>query len=189
MDIEDDIRRALAVLNQGGTLLYPTDTVWGVGCDATNYQAVDKIYRLKQRIESKSLIILLSSFESLATYVRKIPDITYDLLRSIENPVTVIYSNARNLAPNVIAGDGTIGIRIVKERFCYELINRFGKPIVSTSANISGEPAPSTYSQVSEEVRTGVDYCVNYRQNVFTQSKPSTIIRLFENGEYKMIRY
>jgi len=189
MDIEDDIRNALSVLNQGGIILYPTDTVWGIGCDATNYQAVDKIYRLKHRIESKSLIILLSSFENLATYVRNIPDITYDLLRSIENPVTVIYSNAWNLAPNVIAGDGTIGIRIIKERFCNELIKRFGRPIVSTSANISGEPTPSTFSQVSEDIRKGVDYCVNFRQNVFTQSKPSTIIRLFENGEYKMIRY
>jgi L-threonylcarbamoyladenylate synthase len=189
MDYNDDIRNSLEVLRDGGTFLYPTDTVWGLGCDATNYQAVDKIYRIKRRYESKSLIILLHDFDSLSIYIKKIPAITFDLLDSIDSPVTVIYSNARNLPPNIIAKDGTIGIRIVKEKFCSELIRQFGRPIVSTSANISGEPTPAIFNQVSEEIRKSVDYVVNYRQSVYTQAKTSTIIRLYENGEYHMIRY
>jgi L-threonylcarbamoyladenylate synthase len=189
MDITDDIRNSLAVLRNGGTLLYPTDTVWGVGCDATNYLAVDKIFSLKRRFESKSLIILLDSFESLSIYVKNIPEITFDLLDSIDSPVTIIYSNARNLPPNVIAKDGTIGIRIVKEPFCSELIRQFGRPIVSSSANISGEPTPSLFSHISEDIIKGVDYVVNYKQGLYSHAKPSTIIRLYENGHYNMIRY
>jgi len=188
MDINDDIRKSLEVLQSGGTLLYPTDTVWGIGCDATNYQAVDKIYKIKRRFGSKSLIVLLDSFDSLSAYVKKVPEITFDLLDSIDNPVTIIYSNARNLAPNVIAKDGTIGIRIVKDHFCAELIRQFGRPIVSTSANISGEPTPSVFNQISEEVKNEVDYVVNYRQEIYTLAKPSTIIRLYESGHYTMIR-
>lgn len=188
MDYHSDIQRSVEVLQKGGTLLYPTDTVWGIGCDATNYQAVEKIYKIKRRVESKSLIVLLQNFESLSTYVRIIPDITFDLLDSIDSPVTVIYSHARNLAPNVIAKDGTIGIRIVKEQFCNELISRFGRPIVSTSANVSGEPTPAVFSHISDEIRDQVDYVVNYKQNIFTLSKPSTIIRLHENGNYNIIR-
>lgn len=189
MDYYDDIQQSVAVLRNGGTLLYPTDTVWGLGCDATNYQAVDKIYKIKRRVESKSLIVLLENFEHLSTYIRKIPDITFDLLDSIDSPVTVIYSNARNLAPNVIAKDGTIGIRIVKEQFCATLISKFGRPIVSTSANISGEPTPAVFSHISDEIKEQVDYVVKYKQNIFTLSKPSTIIRLHENGNYNIIRY
>ncbi|MBK7214998.1 MAG: threonylcarbamoyl-AMP synthase [Bacteroidales bacterium] len=188
MDFEDDIRNALTVLHKGGTLLYPTDTVWGLGCDATNYMAVNKVYGLKRRVESKSLIILLESFESLSNYVKRIPDITYDLLDSIDSPVTIIYSNAWNLPENVIAKDGTIGIRIVKEKFCQDLIRAFGRPIVSTSANISGEHTPSVFNQISEEIKNDVDYVVKYKQDVFTPSRPSTIIRLFESGHYTMIR-
>lgn len=188
MDINDDILKSLNTLHTGGTLLYPTDTVWGLGCDATNYQAVDKILRIKRRSDSKSLIILLDSFESLTSYVKKVPDITFDLLESIDNPVTVIYSNARNLAPNVIAGDGTIGIRIVKEIFCTSLIRQFGRPIVSTSANMSGEPTPAVFSQISDDIKQSVDYIVNYRQDLYSHSKPSTIIRLYENGHYNIIR-
>ena len=176
MDLRDDIKKSLEVLNSGGILLYPTDTVWGLGCDATNYQAVDKIYKIKRRIESKSLIILIDAIESLASYVRKVPEITSDLLKSIDNPVTIIYSNARNLAPNVVAGDGTIGIRIVEDVFCTELIRQFGRPIVSTSANISGEETPSLFSHISQEVKDEVDYIVKYRQDMFTRARPSTAI-------------
>jgi L-threonylcarbamoyladenylate synthase len=188
MDFNEDIRKSLEALHAGGTLLYPTDTVWGIGCDATNYQAVDKIHHIKRRYGTKSLIVLLDSFESLASYVKNVPEITFDLLESIDNPVTVIYSNARNLAPNVIAKDGTIGIRIVKERFCAALIRQFGRPIVSTSANISGEHTPAMFSQISEEVKAGVDYVVQYRQEMYMQTKPSTIIRLYESGHYTIIR-
>ena len=188
MDINEDIHKSLEILHAGGTLLYPTDTIWGIGCDATNYLAVDKIYNIKRRLGTKSLIVLIESFESLANYIKQVPEITFDLLQRIDNPVTVIYSNARNLAPNVIAKDGTIGIRIVKDTFCTALIRQFGRPIVSTSANISGEPSPSMFNQILDEVKDKVDYVVSYKQDIYTQAKPSTIIRLYENGQYTMIR-
>ncbi len=185
---ENDISNALCVLEEGGVILNPTDTVWGLGCDATNTKAVEKIFRIKSRTETKSLIILLDNLSELPEYIEKVPDITADLLASISNPVTIIYSNARRLAPNVIAPDGTIGIRIVKDDFCAELIRRFGKPIVSTSANISGFDAPVTFSQVSDDIKKVVDYIVLYKQDYFNRSKPSTIIRLTENGIYTIIR-
>ena len=186
--MEDDIVNAIRVLQQGGTILYPTDTIWGLGCDATNVKAVEKIYRIKSRTEAKSLIILLDNIDKLSTYIEKVPDITADLLASITNPVTIIYSNARKLAENVIASDGTIAIRIVKDDFCDELIRRFGKPIVSTSANISGFEPPAIFSQVVEEIKKSVDYIVSYKQDTFTRSKPSTIIRLRDDGMYTIIR-
>lgn len=188
MDFENDIEKSLKVLEEGGTLLYPTDTIWGVGCDATNTKAVEKIYHIKSRAEAKSLIILIDHIDKLPTYIAKVPDITSDLLESITNPVTIIYSNARKLAPNVIAADGTIAIRIVKDDFCAELIRRFGKPIVSTSANISGFEAPVVFSQVANEIKNSVDYIVAYKQDYFTRSKPSTIIRLRDDGMYTIIR-
>lgn len=185
---EQDINNALKMLEQGGVILNPTDTVWGLGCDATNTNAVEKIFRIKSRIEAKSLIVLLDHFDKLSLYIEKVPDITADLLNSISNPVTIVYSNARRLASNVIAADGTIGIRIVKDDFCSELIRQFGKPIVSTSANISGYDAPATFGQISDEIKNSVDYIVSYKQNYFNRSKPSTIIRLPENGIYTIIR-
>ena len=188
MEFDDDIEKSLKVLKEGGTILYPTDTIWGIGCDATNRQAVQKVYRIKGRSEAKSLIILLDHFDQLNAYVEKVPDITADLLASITNPVTIIYSNARRLAPNVVAPDGTIAIRIVKDDFCSELIRRFGKPIVSTSANLSGFDAPAVFSQVVDEIKTSVDFVVTYKQDYFTRAKPSTIIRLREDGMYTIIR-
>lgn len=188
MNFNDDIEKSLKILESGGTILYPTDTIWGIGCDATNTIAVEKIYRIKSRTEAKSLIVLLDDLEKLAKYVEKVPDITGDLLASITNPVTIIYSNAQKLAPNVIASDGTIGIRIVKDAFCAELIRRFGKPIVSSSANISGFDAPVVFSQISKEIKNSVDYIVNYKQDYYTRSKPSTIIRLRDDGLYTIIR-
>lgn len=187
-DYHKDLLKALDVLRSGGSILYPTDTIWGLGCDATNTKAVENIYRIKQRVESKSLIVLVSSFEQIRNYVDKVPDVAWDLLKCIENPVTVIYSNAKNLAPNVIAEDGSIGIRIVKEEFCAELIRKLSKPIVSTSANISGEASPVTFSHISKDLINHVDYVVKYKQQVFQQSKPSTIIRLLETGEYIILR-
>jgi len=188
MDFENDIEKSLKVLDEGGILLYPTDTIWGLGCDATNTKAVEKIYHIKSRAEAKSLIILIDHIDKLATYIEKVPDITSDLLESITNPVTIIYSNARKLAPNVIASDGTIAIRIVKDEFCAELIRRFGKPIVSTSANISGFEAPVVFSQIANEIKNSVDFIVAYKQDYFTRSKPSTIIRLRDDGMYTIIR-
>jgi L-threonylcarbamoyladenylate synthase len=188
MNFEDDIQKSLKILESGGTLLYPTDTIWGLGCDATSRSAVEKIYKIKRRSEAKSMIILIDSIEKLSTYIEKVPDITEDLLASISNPVTIIYSNARKLASNLIAGDGTIAIRIVKDDFCIDLIRRFGKPVVSTSANISGSDAPIVYSQVADEIRESVDFIVTHKQEYFTRSKPSTIIRLNDDGIYTIIR-
>ncbi len=188
MDFENDIVKSLEILAQGGTILYPTDTIWGIGCDATNTRAVEKIYRIKSRVETKSLIILIDHIDKLPIYIEKVPDITEDLLASITNPVTIIYSDARKLAANVIASDGTIAIRIVKDEFCSELIRRFGKPIVSTSANISGFNTPVIFSQIATEVKQSVDYIVLYKQEYFTRSKPSTIIRLRDDGMYSIIR-
>jgi len=188
MDLENDIQKSLKVLEEGGTLLYPTDTIWGIGCDATNTKAVEKIFTIKSRAEAKSLIILIDHIDKLSTYIEKVPDITADLLASISNPVTIIYSNARKLAANVIASDGTVAIRVVKDDFCTELIRRFGKPIVSTSANISGFEAPVVFSQIVDEIKNSVDYVVVYKQDYFTRVKPSTIIRLRDDGMYTIIR-
>lgn len=186
--LESEISRTLRVLKDGGVILYPTDTIWGIGCDALNARAVDKVYKIKNRKESKSLIILVDGFDMLSTYVGKVPDITADLIGSIENPVTVIYDNARNLPKNVGAADGTIAIRIVRDEFCSRLIHQFGHPIVSTSANVSGEESPMVFSRISEKVKNSVDYCVELYHDLFNQAKASTIIRLYEHGGYKIIR-
>jgi L-threonylcarbamoyladenylate synthase len=188
MDYGEDIEKTLQTLEAGGTILYPTDTVWGLGCDATNTKAVEKIFLIKGRTEAKSLIILIDHIDKLSTYIEKVPEITADLLASLTNPVTIIYSNARKLAPKVIASDGTIGIRIVKDDFCAELIRRFGKPIVSTSANISGYDSPAVFSQIATQIKSNVDYIVAYKQDYYTRSKPSTIIRLSDDGMYTIIR-
>jgi L-threonylcarbamoyladenylate synthase len=185
---EDDILSALETLKNSGTILYPTDTVWGLGCDATDFKAVQKIFSIKRRAESKSLIVLVSSFEMIRDYVENIPDIAFDLIQQISKPTTIIYSGAKNLASNVVATDGSIGIRIVKEPFCEELIRQFGKAIVSTSANISDSATPALFQQIPEEIISETDYVVKYKQDVFERAKPSTIIRLYESGEYKIIR-
>lgn len=185
---EEEIRQSLAVLKNGGTILYPTDTVWGIGCDATNPKAVEKVYAIKQRAESKSLIILLDSFDKINYYVEKVPDVAFDLVSNMETPLTIIYSGAKNMAPNVIASDGTIAIRVVNEEFCRQLILRFGKPIVSSSANIAAEATPLMFSNINPEIISNVDYVVNLKHDIFNRAKPSTIIRLLENGEFTIIR-
>lgn len=187
-NFNQEVQRALEVLRAGGTILYPTDTIWGIGCDATNSRAVEKVYKLKQRVESKSLIVLLDDMDKLPVYVEKVPEITFDLLNCIDTPLTIIYSNARNLAKNVMAADKTIAIRIVREHFCKELIRSFKKPIVSTSANVSNDPTALMFSNISKEISDKVDYIVNLYQNRLNQTKPSTIIRLFDSGEYEVIR-
>jgi L-threonylcarbamoyladenylate synthase len=185
---KSEIARTVKVLKEGGVILYPTDTIWGIGCDALNSKAVDKVYKIKNRKETKSLIILVNSFEMLQKYVDKVPDITMDLIESIDKPVTVIYDNARNLSKNVGASDGTVAIRIVKDDFCNQLISEFGRPIVSTSANVSGEESPMVFSKISDAVKKQVDYCVQLYHDLFNQAKASTIIRLFETGAYTIIR-
>ena len=185
---EQELWRTVEILRSGGSILYPTDTIWGLGCDATNYEAVENIYRFKHRLESKSLIVLLDDESKLPDYVETVPAISFDLINSLDKPTTIIYSKAKNLASNVIASDGTIAIRITKDPFCRDLIKLFGKPIVSTSANISGDPSPVIYRDVPEELLNSVDYIVNLHHERMNSPKPSTIIRLFENGEFTIIR-
>lgn len=185
---EQELAKALETLKSGGTLLYPTDTIWGLGCDATNPKAVEKIFKLKNREESKSLIVLLDNEANLHNYVDTLPEITFDLLKNLDKPTTIIYSNARNLAWNVVASDGTVGIRVTRDPFCRDLVKRFGKPIVSTSANISGDPSPIVFREISKQLITQVDHTVNLYHDQINSSKPSTIIRLFENGEFIIIR-
>jgi L-threonylcarbamoyladenylate synthase len=186
--MEEELNRCLQVLRNGGTILYPTDTVWGIGCDATNRRAVDKIYRLKKRLESKSLIILLDEAEKIKRYVKVVPDIAWDLLEIVGSPLTIIYPGAMNLAKNVIAEDNSIAIRIIRNEFCKRLIHEFDKPIVSSSANISGEPTPMVFKNISTDISNNVDYVVNLYQDQFHELKPSRIIKLNVNGEFHVIR-
>ncbi|HNY06659.1 MAG TPA: L-threonylcarbamoyladenylate synthase [Bacteroidales bacterium] len=186
--IEIEVENALKVLKAGGTILYPTDTIWGIGCDATNARAVENIYKIKQRAESKSLIILVDSFEKIGQYVAKVPDITFDLVSGVEEPLTIVFANAKNLAKNVIAPDKSIAIRIVKNTFCQKLIQQFEKPIVSSSANISGEATPLYFNKIDKEIIRQVDYVVKVGQDNLKEVKPSKIIRINEDGSYEIIR-
>lgn len=188
LEIQNEIENTTRVLEEGGVIVYPTDTVWGLGCDALNTRAVDRVYKIKRRNEQKSLIVLINSYETLGKYVTKVPDITFDLISSIEKPVTVIYDNARNLPKNLMASDGTIAIRVVRDEFCHKLIKALGKPIVSSSANISGELTPVVFKQISAQIIQEADYVVKLFHDQFNQGKASTIIRLYENGAYKIVR-
>lgn len=188
MKTEDDIKKAVEVMRNGGILLYPTDTIWGIGCDATNRDAVERIYKLKRRDDHKAMICLVDSDARLQRYVRNVPEVAWDLLELAEKPTTVILDNAVNLADNLIADDGSIAMRITKEPFSKELCYRFQKPIVSTSANISGEPAAQNYMDISEEILNGVDYVCWSRRQEHKPHNPSSIIKLSENGEVKIIR-
>jgi L-threonylcarbamoyladenylate synthase len=186
--MEQQLNKCLTILHSGGTILYPTDTIWGIGCDATNPVAVEKIYQLKHRFERKSLIILLDDAERIEDYVACIPEIAWDLLKSIDSPLTIIYPEAKNLANNVIADDGSVAIRIVKNEFCLRLIKAFGKPIVSTSANISGDHPPVGFRTVAPAIINGVDYVVDESLEEIHELKPSRIIKLSLNGEFQVIR-
>ena len=183
----DELRSALEVLKRKGIILYPTDTVWGIGCDATNEPAVQKIFRIKKREDSKSLLVLLDSPGKLERYVT-VPDIAWELLEVSTSPLTIIYPGAKNLAPGLIAEDGSAGIRITGDEFCVELIKRFGKPIVSTSANISGTTTPAIFDDIQDEIISSVDYVVNWRQDDIQKRAASAIIKLEENGRFKIIR-
>jgi len=186
--LKDEVNKAFEVLKNGGLILYPTDTIWGIGCDATNPEAVDKVYKLKGRAEEKSLIILLDSDNKLQSYIKEVPEIAYDLIEYAENPLTIIYSGAKNLASNTIAKDGSIGIRIVKHEFCQQLLQRFKKPIVSTSANLSGNPVAATFDDIDEKIILGVDYVVNWEQDVKKHKQASTIMKLEPGGLFNFIR-
>jgi len=184
----DDIKKALEVLKNGGVILYPTDTIWGIGCDATNETAVQRIYEIKKRADSKSMLVLMENPALLDRYVAEVPEIAWDLVEVSTTPLTVIYPGAKNLAKNLVADDGSIGIRFTKEAFTSQLLQRFRRPIVSTSANISGEKSPAFFVEISEEIKIQVDYVVEYRQNDKTPAQPSSIIKLGPGGQIEIIR-
>lgn len=184
----EDLNKALETLKNGGLILYPTDTIWGIGCDATNAEAVEKVFALKGRDHKKSLIILLHNDNQLASYVNDIPEVAYELIEYTEKPLTIVYSNAKNLASNVVAADGSIGIRIVHHPFCEQLLQRFRKPIVSTSANMSGEVSPSCFEEISQQVKETVDYIVEYGQEENEKGKSSTVMKLDPSGKFDFLR-
>ena len=186
--MHNDIKQALEVLQSGGVILYPTDTIWGIGCDATNEKAVQRIYQLKKREDSKSMLVLMENMNFLNRYVKEVPEIAYDLIEMTEKPMTIIYPGAKNLAKNLIAQDGSIGIRISSEEFTRQLIQRFKKPIVSTSANMSGEPSPAFFDEISPEIIEAIDYVVEYRQDDHTPREPSSIIKLGVGGVFQVLR-
>lgn len=185
---KEDLNKALETLKNGGIILYPTDTIWGIGCDATNPEAVEKVFALKGRDKSKSMIVLLHNDNQLAGYVNDVPEVAYQLIEVADRPMTIIYSNAKNLASNVIAEDGSVGIRIVNHPFCQQLLQRFRKPIVSTSANISGQSSAAAFDEIAEEIKQGVDYIVQYGQQDTTKGKPSIIMKLDPSGKFEFIR-
>ncbi len=185
---KEDLNQALETLKSGGLILYPTDTIWGIGCDATNPEAVEKIFALKGRDKGKSMIILLGNDNQLQSYVSEVPEVAYELLEATDKPLTIIYSNAKNLAANVVAEDGSIGIRVVNHPFCEQLLQRFRKPIVSTSANISGEPSARNFVEVSDEIVNGVDYVVKFGQQDPSNGTASTIMKLDPSGKFEFIR-
>lgn len=172
----------------GGLILYPTDTIWGIGCDATNEEAVRKVYALKRRSDHKAMLLLMDSSAKLNYYVQEVPEVAWDLIELADSPLTVIYSGARNVAPNLLAEDGSVGIRITQEAFSHKLCERFRKPLVSTSANVSGAPSPANFSEISDTIKSGVDYIVRYRQEDLSKAAPSHIIKLGAGGLVKIIR-
>ncbi len=188
MNTAADIAEAVKVMRAGGVILYPTDTVWGIGCDATNEKAVAKVYEIKQRAESKAMICLVDSDNRLQRYVRNVPEVAWDVLTISDKPTTVILDGADGLAKNLIAEDGSIAMRITQEPFSKELCYRMQKPIVSTSANISGEPAAQNYCDISEEILNAVDYVCFSRRQEHQPHTPSSIIRIRKNGEFQIIR-
>jgi L-threonylcarbamoyladenylate synthase len=188
MSMLEDLKAACEILRQGGIILYPNDTIWGIGCDATCEEAVQKIYKMKQRQDEKSMLVLLDDAEKLKDYIAQVPDIAWNILAVADKPITIIYPGAQNLAKNLLADDGTIGIRITRDEFCKKLIARLGKPLVSTSANISGKPWPESFQKVEMKLVKGVDYVVKWRQNEEFRGKPSEIIKVGLRGEIKIIR-
>lgn len=186
--LDDDIKAAIEVLNKGGLILYPTDTIWGLGCDATNPEAVEKIYKLKQRSDSKALIVMIDTMAKLNYFVEEVPDIAFDFIELSTKPMTIIYDHGRNVANNLLSDDGSLAIRVSEERFSKTLCARLKKPLVSTSANISGQPSPRFFDEISDEIKSQVDYIVQYRQDDKTPSLPSSIIKVARGGQTKVIR-
>ena len=184
----EEVARAADVVKQGGVILYPTDTVWGIGCDASNPEAVKKVFDLKQRADHKAMIVLVGSVDDVDLYVESVPDIARDLIEFSDKPLTIVYDRGARLAPALLGEDGSIGIRVTRESFSAALCRRLRRPLVSTSANISGQPAPAIFREISPEIIDGVDYVVDYRRDDTTRNCPSTVMRLSAGGEFKILR-
>jgi L-threonylcarbamoyladenylate synthase len=184
----EEVKKACRVMQAGGIILYPTDTIWGIGCDATNEKAVQKVYELKQRFDAKAMLVLIDTSARLDAYVADVPPIALELIEVADKPLTIIYEQGKNLAANLLAKDGSIGIRVTNEAFSHALCEQFRRPVVSTSANVSGEPSPAHFGEISPAVREGVDYIVNYRHEDQRRAEPSSIIRLGAGGLFQIIR-
>lgn len=184
----EDLVKAVEVLRSGGIILYPTDTIWGIGCDATNPTAVKRVYEIKQRQDTKSMLVLMENTNLLNSYIAEVPEIAWDLIEVADSPLTIIYPGAKNLAANLLASDGSVGIRITNEAFTQQLIQRFRKPVVSTSANISGQKSPQNFAEISDEIKKSVDYIVEFRQDDLSRSSPSGIIKLGIGGQIEILR-
>lgn len=188
MTLEEEVKFSAELLRKGKIILYPTDTIWGIGCDATNSKAVQKIYKLKERDSRKSMIILLDTADKLAKYVKKVPLYAYDLIENSASPLTIVYSGAQNIAKNLISSDRTIAIRIVKGRYSGSVIKELGHPLVSTSANLSGQPTAARFDQIGEDVKSKVDYVVEHFREQTKTIRPSTVIKLEEDGRFTILR-
>jgi len=186
--MDKEVRIASDYLKRGRIILYPTDTIWGIGCDATSPEPVDQIYRIKQRSDTKSMLVLVSGFEMLRMFVKKVPEQAVNIIKSAHKPTTIIYPDAINLAPNLLATDGSVGIRITADHFCHQLIGHLGKPLVSTSANFSGEPPPGTFTDIDPGIRSQADHVVQWRQDDTTLAAPSAIIKLDVLGKVTVLR-
>ncbi len=184
----NDVAKALEVLKAGGIILYPTDTIWGIGCDATNPEAVEKVFALKGRDQAKSMILLLHNENQLASYVNDIPDVAYELIEVTDRPLTIIYSQSKNLPASTVAADGSVAIRVADHPFCQQLLQRFRKPIISTSANLSGQSSPANFSEIDVAIIEGVDYVVEFGQHDMESQKPSMIMKLGSGGQFEFIR-
>lgn len=186
--MKEEVYKVFEILKKGGIILYPTDTVWGIGCDATNSEAVRKIYKLKQRAESKTMICLVNNFSMLERYVDNVPNIAYNIIELAVKPTTIVYDNPAGVAENLIANDNTLAIRVTNHEFCQRLTRKLGKPLVSTSANIAGEPTPKSFKEIDDAILKGVDYVVNLPSEKGSTAIPSTIIKVSNNSGVKIIR-
>lgn len=187
-DFSLDINKSIETLKSGGIILCPTDTVWGLSCDATNPKAVEKLFELKKRPQNMSMIVLVATDAAIQQYVREVPEIAWELLDVADKPLTIVYPGAKNLAQNLISSDGTIAIRVCKDDFCNALISKYRKPLVSTSANFSGEITPLIFNEISDELLSSVDYVVTYNQGNITKSQPSSVIKIGLGGEIEILR-
>lgn len=188
MTIDQDIKAAIDTLNRGGLILYPTDTVWGIGCDAANAQAVARVYALKQRVDSKAMIVLVGTEMALERSVNAVPEVAWQLIDCSDRPVTIVYDKGVNVAANLLGEDGSLAVRLTREKFSQRLCERFRRPLVSTSANVSGQPSPQCFSQISKEIIDGVDYVCESRRHETDPSQPSMVIKITESGEFKILR-